>query len=148
MRIRRMVARALDVTGILAGRVSQRGDNLSISVELIDGRDRTQVWGEQYVRKAAGPVSGVGGHLARRGREAAGATCSFAARSREISSGTRIRSVVLRTYWSPHRCVLSVPLISSTLIVRLSPRSTTLPARIATTSSARATSRRSGFWPL
>ena len=47
------VARALDVTGILAGRVSQRGDSLSISVELIDGRDRTQVWGEQYVRKAA-----------------------------------------------------------------------------------------------
>ncbi len=47
------VARALDVTGILAGRVSQRGDSLSISVELIDGRDRTQVWGEQYVSKAA-----------------------------------------------------------------------------------------------
>jgi serine/threonine protein kinase/CheY-like chemotaxis protein/Tfp pilus assembly protein PilF len=47
------VARALDVTGILAGRVSQHGDTLSISVELIDGRDRTQVWGEQYVRKAA-----------------------------------------------------------------------------------------------
>ena len=47
------VARALDVTAILAGRVSQRGDSLSISVELIDGRDRTQVWGEQYVRKAA-----------------------------------------------------------------------------------------------
>ena len=41
------------LTGILAGRVSQRGDSLSISVELIDGRDRTQVWGEQYVRKAA-----------------------------------------------------------------------------------------------
>ena len=47
------VARALDVTGILAGRVSQRGENLSISVELIDGRDRSQVWGEQYVTKAA-----------------------------------------------------------------------------------------------
>ena len=47
------VARALDVTGILAGRVSQRGDSLSISVELIDGRDRTQVWGAQYVSKAA-----------------------------------------------------------------------------------------------
>jgi eukaryotic-like serine/threonine-protein kinase len=47
------VARALNVAGILAGRVSQRGDILSISVELIDGRDRTQVWGEQYVGKAA-----------------------------------------------------------------------------------------------
>ena len=47
------VAQALDVAGILAGRVSQRGDSLSISIELIDGRDRTQVWGEQYVRKTA-----------------------------------------------------------------------------------------------
>jgi eukaryotic-like serine/threonine-protein kinase len=47
------VARALNVSGILAGRVSQRGDDLSISIELIDGRDRTQVWGEQYVRKTA-----------------------------------------------------------------------------------------------
>jgi serine/threonine-protein kinase len=49
----REVARALDVASILAGRVSQRGDTLSISVELIDGRDRSQVWGEQYARKAA-----------------------------------------------------------------------------------------------
>jgi len=49
----REVAHALNVAGILAGKVSQRGDSLSISVELIDGRDRTQVWGEQYVRKAA-----------------------------------------------------------------------------------------------
>ena len=47
------VARALDVTGILAGRVSRRGDSLAISVELVDGRDRTQVWGAQYVSKAA-----------------------------------------------------------------------------------------------
>jgi eukaryotic-like serine/threonine-protein kinase len=49
----REVARALDVAGILAGKVSQRGDSLSISVELIDGRDRSQVWGEQYARKTA-----------------------------------------------------------------------------------------------
>ena len=47
------MAQALNVAGILAGRVSQRGDSLSISIELIDGRDRTQVWGEQYVRKTA-----------------------------------------------------------------------------------------------
>ena len=47
------VARALDVAGIVAGRVSQQGDSLSISVELIDGRDRTHVWGKQYVSKAA-----------------------------------------------------------------------------------------------
>lgn len=46
------VARALDVAGVLAGRVLLKDDRLSISVELIDGRDRTQVWGEQYVRDA------------------------------------------------------------------------------------------------
>ena len=46
------VARALGVTSVMTGRVSQRGDDLLISVELIDGRDGTQVWGEQYNRKA------------------------------------------------------------------------------------------------
>ena len=50
------VARALETTGIIAGRISQRGDDLSVSVELIDGRDSTQVWGEQYVRKAGDVV--------------------------------------------------------------------------------------------
>jgi len=47
----REVARALDATGILTGRISQLGDNLSISVELTDTRDNTQVWGELYNRQ-------------------------------------------------------------------------------------------------
>jgi len=47
------VARALGVDAILTGRVSQRGENLVISVELIDARDKTQIWGEQYNRKMA-----------------------------------------------------------------------------------------------
>jgi serine/threonine protein kinase/tetratricopeptide (TPR) repeat protein/ActR/RegA family two-component response regulator len=46
------VARALGVDGVLAGKVLQRGNSVSISVELIDGRDRTLMWGEQYVRPA------------------------------------------------------------------------------------------------
>jgi serine/threonine protein kinase/lipoprotein NlpI len=46
------VAHALGVTSVMTGRVSQRGDNLLISVELIDGRDGTHMWGEQYNRKA------------------------------------------------------------------------------------------------
>jgi TolB-like protein/Tfp pilus assembly protein PilF len=46
------VAAALGVEAILSGRVSQRGDNLLINVELVDARDNTQVWGEQYNRKA------------------------------------------------------------------------------------------------
>src|SRR5687767_7930116 len=46
------VARALGVQAIVTGRVAQRGDNLVIAVELVDTRDRTQMWGEQYNRKA------------------------------------------------------------------------------------------------
>jgi TolB-like protein len=45
------VAKALGVEEILTGRVTQRGDGLVISAELVDARDRTQVWGEQYNRK-------------------------------------------------------------------------------------------------
>jgi serine/threonine-protein kinase len=46
------VARALGVKAIVTGRVAQRGDNLVIGVELVDTADRTQMWGEQYNRKA------------------------------------------------------------------------------------------------
>jgi TolB-like protein/DNA-binding winged helix-turn-helix (wHTH) protein len=45
------VAKALGVEAILAGRVTQRGENLSISVELVNASDKTQMWGEQYDRK-------------------------------------------------------------------------------------------------
>jgi len=38
---------------VLTGRLQQRGDSLSISVELIDARDNTHLWGEQYTRKLA-----------------------------------------------------------------------------------------------
>ncbi|MBA3319992.1 MAG: winged helix-turn-helix domain-containing protein [Pyrinomonadaceae bacterium] len=46
------VAKALGVQAILTGRVMQRGDDLVVSAELVDARDRTQVWGGQYSRKA------------------------------------------------------------------------------------------------
>ena len=49
----RDVARALDVAAILAGKVVERAESLTISVELIAGPDRTQLWGGQYVRNAA-----------------------------------------------------------------------------------------------
>ena len=47
------VANALGVEGVITGRVAQSGDSFLISVELVDARDRTQVWGEQYNRRAA-----------------------------------------------------------------------------------------------
>jgi eukaryotic-like serine/threonine-protein kinase len=47
----RDVGRELGVEGVLMGRVHQRADNLSISIELVDARDNTHVWGKQYSRK-------------------------------------------------------------------------------------------------
>jgi len=47
------VAKALGVEAILTGRVIQLGDQLQISAELVDTRDQTQLWGEQYTRKAS-----------------------------------------------------------------------------------------------
>jgi eukaryotic-like serine/threonine-protein kinase len=44
------VANALGVQGIVTGRIVQRGDDLQISVELMDARDKTQVWGDRYDR--------------------------------------------------------------------------------------------------
>lgn len=41
----------LGVRAILTGRIIQRGDQLTISAELIDVRDNKQLWGEKYDRK-------------------------------------------------------------------------------------------------
>lgn len=48
-----VVARELGVGAIVTGRVSQRGDNLNISVEMINAAYKTQMWGETYSRKIA-----------------------------------------------------------------------------------------------
>src|ERR1051326_4198865 len=47
------VAKELKVQAVLTGKVMQRGDALSISVELINGQDNSQIWGQQYNRKIA-----------------------------------------------------------------------------------------------
>jgi TolB-like protein/DNA-binding winged helix-turn-helix (wHTH) protein/Flp pilus assembly protein TadD len=47
------VAKELGVQALLMGRVVQRGDNLQISVELVNASEKTQMWGGQYNRKAA-----------------------------------------------------------------------------------------------
>jgi serine/threonine-protein kinase len=46
-------ARALGVDAIVTGRVTQVGDSLVISAELVNARDNTHSWGEQYSRKRA-----------------------------------------------------------------------------------------------
>lgn len=45
------VGRELDVRAILTGRVEHHGDDLSITVELIDTKDDSHIWGEHYARK-------------------------------------------------------------------------------------------------
>src|SRR3989441_349221 len=45
------VTRELKVEGVVTGRIVQRGDQLIVSAELIDGRTNHNLWGDQYDRK-------------------------------------------------------------------------------------------------
>jgi TolB-like protein/Tfp pilus assembly protein PilF len=49
----RAVGRELNVRAVLAGRIVQRGDKLSISAELVEVDDNSHLWGEQYNRALA-----------------------------------------------------------------------------------------------
>ena len=46
-----VVAKQLEVDSVMTGRMVKRGDHLTISVELVDVRNDTTLWGEQYERK-------------------------------------------------------------------------------------------------
>ena len=50
------VARALNVSTLLVGTVSQRAGILTIDLEVIDGRDSRQVWAQHYTRPTADVV--------------------------------------------------------------------------------------------
>ena len=45
------IASELGVDAVMTGRVAQIGDNLTISIELVDVRKNKLIWGEQYDRK-------------------------------------------------------------------------------------------------
>jgi len=60
----REIADALGVQAIIVGRITKRGDDLQISVEMIDAAENTQIWGEQYNRKVS-DVLGVQQEIAR-----------------------------------------------------------------------------------
>jgi serine/threonine protein kinase/Flp pilus assembly protein TadD len=45
------IATELSVQAILSGRVVQRGNDLTLYLSLVDGRNGNQIWGEQYNRK-------------------------------------------------------------------------------------------------
>ncbi len=45
------VGQKLDVRAVLTGKVAQQGESLVISLELVDTRDNSQLWGQQYIRR-------------------------------------------------------------------------------------------------
>jgi serine/threonine-protein kinase len=47
------IGRELGVHALLSGNIVQRGDELEVSVELIDVRDDSHIWGERYDRKVS-----------------------------------------------------------------------------------------------
>jgi serine/threonine-protein kinase len=51
------IASELSVQAILEGRIVQRGDDLTISLSLVDGANGNQIWGEQYDRKMSQLIS-------------------------------------------------------------------------------------------
>ncbi len=51
------IGKELNVQAILNGRVVQRGDQLTLSLELIDAQTENVIWSEQYDRKQADLIS-------------------------------------------------------------------------------------------
>ena len=51
------VGNELSVQAVLLGRVIQRGDQLTLRLELVDARNENVIWSEQYTRKQADLVS-------------------------------------------------------------------------------------------
>ena len=51
------IGRELGVHALLSGTVVQTGDDVSVSVELIDVRDDSHIWGERYGRKVSEVVA-------------------------------------------------------------------------------------------
>jgi TolB-like protein len=49
----RTAGREMGVRAVLTGRITQRGENLSVSTELVNVDDNSALWGEQYNRKLA-----------------------------------------------------------------------------------------------
>ena len=58
------IAADLKVQAVLNGRVIQRGDNITISLDLVDGTTGDQIWGDQYTRKA-GDIAALQSEIAR-----------------------------------------------------------------------------------
>jgi len=61
------VGKELTVDALLTGKVTQRGDTIQVSADLTNVQDNTEIWGEQYERKASDIISlqqQIGGDIA------------------------------------------------------------------------------------
>ena len=47
------IGQTLQVNALLMGRVTQRGDEISVQTDLVNASDGSELWGAHYVRKAA-----------------------------------------------------------------------------------------------
>jgi len=47
------VGRQLNVKAVVTGQLVRQGDNLDLSVEMVNARDDSHIWGKQYNRKAS-----------------------------------------------------------------------------------------------
>ncbi len=82
------VASELKVQAVLNGRVTQRGDSLTISLDLVDGSTGDQIWGEQYTRKA-GDLAALQSEIARDVSQKLRARLSGADQQRVVKNQTQ-----------------------------------------------------------
>ena len=60
----RQIGQQLQVGAVLTGRITQHGDQLSVSADLVSTADGSELWGSQYTRKLA-DVTEVQGDITR-----------------------------------------------------------------------------------
>ena len=47
------MGRQLNVNAVVTGQLVQQGDNIDLSVEMVNAHDDSHIWGKQYSRKAS-----------------------------------------------------------------------------------------------
>jgi serine/threonine protein kinase/Flp pilus assembly protein TadD len=61
----RAVGDALNVRAVLVGRMSHRGTEVSVSAELVDARDNTRLWGNQYENRRVSDIQQIQEQISR-----------------------------------------------------------------------------------
>lgn len=103
----RAVGNELTVHAVLFGRIVQRGDSLTLSLELADGRTGDRIWGDQYIRTRSDIVS-LQSEIARDVTERLRAKLSLADENRLAKNYTENAEAYLlyvkgRMHWNKRR---------------------------------------------